>query len=113
MTRAELAERFRAHDRHWLRVGLSLVAFVASVAVAGPLLLGLSFWTPLESERPIRLVWSLCFAALSTLILAFVVWHGRKTARRLGLVCPSCKASLTNRQRQVICGSVAVAVPKS
>ena len=97
MTRAEFSARTRAYERRWLRIGLALFALLLLVAVAGPMILGLSFWTALESERPIRAAWSLCLAAFGVLIFAFVFWYSRVTARQCGLTCPACQATLNRR----------------
>jgi hypothetical protein len=103
MTRAVLTERLQAHDRLWVRLGwvlcpavvllpfvcLSLCSFFIQPR-PGPLV---------GQDRWLAVIPSLAIAGVSTLLLVLLIWWGRWTARRFGLVCPSCRAPLTGKYR--------------
>src|SRR5690242_13640880 len=99
MNRAVLTERLRAHDRLWCRIGITLGPALLLLALAGPPLLsrvvGRRFEKPPEGpEKWLAVIPPLVLAAGFGLLLALVIWCGRWTARRFGLVCPSCGVSL-------------------
>jgi hypothetical protein len=98
--RDTFAERLAAYDRHWFRVTLVFVGAIVLIALGCPWAFGLSFWTPQEYEKTARVVCSLGLAVFCFAVLVFIGCHGRATIRRFRLVCPSCGAALTGRQRR-------------
>ena len=109
MTRASLTERLRAYDRLWLRITFPVLAAMLLVVVAGPLFLPLVMRPrPTPPEGPVKwlaVIPALTTAGAATLLLALVIWLGRWTARRFGLLCPSCGAPLTGRYRRAALGA--------
>jgi hypothetical protein len=109
MTRVMLSERLRAYDRLWCRLGLTLGPAMLLLALAGPSLLPLvverRFGQPEGSEKWLALILPLAMVGVCTLLLILVLWCGRWTARRFGLLCPSCGANLTGRHRRAALGS--------
>jgi hypothetical protein len=103
MTRAELEARWRQYNRHWLWVAVVIFSVLICAILFGiPTVLGLPariLSNPPENERPLRVVWSLCNAGVGVIAMVFVVCYRPVTARRFGLICPSCASSLTRERR--------------
>jgi len=104
VTRATFTERLRACDRLWRWVCvmaclLDMLAFAAGPQLAQALLE--PWWGRPErsEERRARiLAWTgvatLIMSGVALLMLLLVIWGGRWTARKFGLLCPSCGARL-------------------
>ena len=109
MTKAMLTERLRAYDRLWGRITLVVVATVVLFAFAGVAVLPLVAVPPAAapdgSEKWRALTLPLAISGASMLLLALTIWCGRWTARRSGLLCPSCGVPLTGRHRRAALGA--------
>ena len=109
MTRAMLSERLRSYDRLWRWLALTLGPAMLLLAFAGPSFLPLvveqRFGQPEGSEKWLALIFPLAMVGVCTLLLILVLWCGRWTARRFGLLCPSCGVNLTGRDRKAVLGS--------
>jgi hypothetical protein len=108
MTHDTLSIRLRAHTRLtlWLLVSAAVVMVLTTAA-------GLRLWDdlmapgpgeadgPAQREARARSLWWVhaTMAGVGVLLLLLVGWGQRRTARMLGLVCPSCGGSLVVRRR--------------
>jgi hypothetical protein len=107
MTRDELVERFRKYPL--LLLWIVVPAGVVMVLTAA---VGLRLWSVLleagpgeadgtaEREARARALWWVqgIIVAVGVLLLLLVAWGHRWAARRLGLACASCGASLTPKR---------------
>ena len=105
MTRVTLAGRLQAYERRSLRL-LAAACLVVLLMLA----VGLVLWSRLMGpgepdgleERQLRArAWSwawLSFAGLVVVVRLLVFWSQLATARKFGLVCPSCGVLLVRRR---------------
>jgi hypothetical protein len=104
-----LAERLQRYDRLWRWSAVVVCPVVLLLAFASPSLLPLVMERrvrpPEGAEKWLAVVPSLVIVGVSTLLLILVICCGRWTARKFGLLCPSCGAALTGRYRQAAIGS--------
>jgi hypothetical protein len=109
MTKAMLSERLRAYDRLWWRLALTVGPALLLLALAGPpllsLVVGRRFEPPEGPEKWLAVIPPLVLAGVATLPLVLVLWCENWTARRFGLLCPSCNAPLTGRHRPAAVGA--------
>jgi hypothetical protein len=104
MTRVTFTERLRAYDRLWRWVFvaacvLEMLAFTTNPKLAQALLE--PWWGRPEGPEQ-RRAWVLAWTGVATLIMSgvallmliLVIWGGRWTARKFGLLCPCCGARL-------------------
>jgi len=112
MTRAALRDRLRAFDHLWLGIAVGVLLLMLLTIAAAPqwaeALLAPTWERPEDSEE--RKQWVLAYTGIVTLItvgeallmLVVVIWGQRWTARKLGLVCPSCGVALLRSRRAVL-----------
>jgi hypothetical protein len=109
MTRALLTARLRSYDRLWGWIAAVGGPAVLLLAFAAPSLLPLVMERraapPEGPEKWLAVVPSLALSGIALLLLILVISCQRWTARTLGLLCPSCGAALTGRNREAALGS--------
>jgi hypothetical protein len=111
MTRDTFSEHLQAYDRlwRWLTVAeflLLMLAFAAGPPLA-QVLLGQRLGHPEgpEERRAAVLVFSGLMVGMGLLMLVLLSWATRWTAKRFGLLCPSCAVPLTGMNRYAALGA--------
>jgi hypothetical protein len=109
MTKAVLTERLRAYDRLWMRIALGMFPVLVLLPFAAMAVLSLVVGPrpgpPEGSEKWQALSLPLAVSGVAMLLLALTMWAGGWTARRHGLLCPSCGDPLTGRHRRAVLGA--------
>src|SRR5262245_18893024 len=112
MTRATFSDRLRAFDRLWLWIAVAGLLLMLLTLGAGPgwadAILTPTWERPEDPQE--RKQWVLAHSGIFTLItvgealliLVVVIWGQRWTARRFGLLCPSCGVMLLRYRRAVL-----------
>src|SRR5262245_13423167 len=111
MTRARFSEHLQAYDRRWRWITVAAFLLLVLAFAAGPPLAQVLLYPSLgqleaPENRQVRVpIVSGLMVAVALLMLVLLSWATRWTARKFGLLCPSCAASLTGRNRQAALGA--------
>jgi len=111
MTRATFSEHLQTYDRLWRWIVVAAFLLLVLACAASPplaqVLLGQSLGqaeAP-EQRRVLVLVVSGLIVAVALFLLVLSMWGTRWTARKFGLLCPSCAAPLTGTNRHAALGA--------
>src|SRR5262249_39065853 len=107
MTRPTFSEHLQAYDRLWRCIIVPEYLLLILAFAAGPPLARVLLGPP-EAPEELRvwvLVVSSLMAGVALLLMVVSAWGTRWTARKFGLLCPSCAAPLTGRNRHAALGA--------